>query len=61
MRKNAEKYLSSVEVGKNVRKFLFRRNIKISENDLAKVQKCQTIDQKSAKMSDTLISNRNSR
>ena len=44
--KMSENYFQILEVGKNVGKFLFRRSVKMSENDLAEVQKCRKIDQK---------------
>ena len=40
-----ENYFKILEEGKNVGKFIFRRNVKMSENDLAKTQKCRKIDQ----------------
>ena len=44
--KMSENYFQILEVGKNVGKFLFRRSVKMSENDLAEVQKCRKMDQK---------------
>ena len=40
-----ENYFKILEEGKNVGKFLFRRNVKMSENVLANVQKCRKMDQ----------------
>ena len=37
-------YFKILEEGKNVGKFLFRRNVKMSENVLVKVQKCRKMD-----------------
>ena len=43
--KMSENYFQILEVGKNVGKFLFRRSVKMSENDLVKVQKCRKMYQ----------------
>ena len=40
-----ENYFKILEEGKNVGNFVFRRNVKMSENVLAKVQKCRKMDQ----------------
>ena len=47
----SEIYFKILEGGKNVRKFIFRRSSKMSENDLAKKEKCRKMNQESIKMS----------
>ena len=45
-----ENYFKILEEGKNVGKFIFRRSVKIPENDWAKVQKSPKMNQESVKI-----------
>ena len=42
----SENYFQILEMGKNVGKFIFRRSVKMSENESTEVQKCLKMDEK---------------